>query len=93
MTLIESRYLHLDSIAVTAGQKVEPSQPIGTVGNTGISTGSHLHFEIRVLGVPLPAYALCLPGRIVDTLGGYRLLQSKTKGELLDRAKIPPPAQ
>jgi len=92
LSLIETRYLHLDSISVTAGQQVDASQLIGTMGNTGISTGSHLHYEIRVLGLPLPPHALCLPGRLVDTVGGYKFLQSKTKGEQLDRPKktLPP---
>ena len=70
----ESRYLHLDSINVNRGNRVSPRTIIGTVGNTGISTGSHLHFEIRVLGTPLPPYILVLPGRIVQRIGGYRLL-------------------
>lgn len=42
----ESRYGHLDKIYVRSGQQVAVGQPIGTVGNTGVSTGPHLHFEI-----------------------------------------------
>ena len=70
---ITSRYYHLNTINVTAGQQVNPSMLIGTVGNTGISTGSHLHFEIRVGGVPLPAYSLILPGRLLNRIVGYRI--------------------
>lgn len=73
---VTSRYYHLDSINVTAGQRVAPSTSIGTVGNTGISTGSHLHFEIRFAGIPLPAYTLTQPGRLFNKAGGYRVLNS-----------------
>ncbi len=44
-------YWHLDTLAVTAGERVRPGQVLGTVGNTGLSTGPHLHWELRVDGV------------------------------------------
>lgn len=47
---VTSLYGHLDSIAVKAGQKVDLATTLGREGTTGLSTGVHLHFEIRVNG-------------------------------------------
>ncbi len=45
-----SRYAHLDQIWVWEGQWISSNHFIGTVGNTGNSTGAHLHFEIIING-------------------------------------------
>jgi murein DD-endopeptidase MepM/ murein hydrolase activator NlpD len=44
-------YWHLSQIAVTPGQQVQPGDVLGLVGTTGLSTGNHLHWEMRLRGV------------------------------------------
>jgi murein DD-endopeptidase MepM/ murein hydrolase activator NlpD len=71
---VSSRYLHLQSLAITTGTWVGPNTVIGYVGNTGsVSPCSfnHLHFEVLRNGTPVPPGQLraCVDGRSIELPG------------------------
>ncbi len=43
-----TKYAHMDKVFIKEGDTVTQGQKIGTMGNTGLSTGQHLHFEVRI---------------------------------------------
>lgn len=51
--IYQTLYAHLDNINVAIGDKVIAGEQIGTVGNTGLSMGTHLHYEVIKNGVPV----------------------------------------
>ena len=47
---VSTLYGHMSSLVAKTGQKVSAGETIGKVGSTGVSTGNHLHFEVRING-------------------------------------------
>ena len=50
---VMSAYFHLSEIFVNEGEQVIGGQPIGAGGSTGLSTGPHLHWDLRIMDVPV----------------------------------------
>ncbi|MBW4465918.1 MAG: peptidoglycan DD-metalloendopeptidase family protein [Pegethrix bostrychoides GSE-TBD4-15B] len=50
---VTTLYAHASEIYISEGQVVQRGTPIAAVGSTGLSTGPHLHFEVRVSGTPV----------------------------------------
>ena len=66
---IATRYGHMSAILVSAGQHVTRGQQIGRMGSTGRSTGSHLHYEVRIDGRPVNP----MPFMKIDRLSAARM--------------------
>ena len=63
---IATKYAHLSRVVVREGQRVVRGQPIAAVGNSGLSTGPHLHYEVHVNGKVVDPLTYVLPGAIPD---------------------------
>ena len=63
---IVTRFAHCSRIIVRAGQVVSRGQLIATVGNTGLTIGPHLHYEVHINGKPVDPLRYVLPDKIAD---------------------------
>lgn len=63
-----SLYAHLSRVDVATGQHVETGQLLGAIGMTGIATGDHLHFEVRVNGVSVDPMLWLAPRPVAVTV-------------------------
>ncbi|WP_108842369.1 peptidoglycan DD-metalloendopeptidase family protein [Kushneria phyllosphaerae] len=77
----QTRYLHLSKPEVKPGQRVKMGQEIAKSGNTGRSTGAHLHYEIIANGSQVNAMRVKLPGG--RSLTGKELASFKTESKEL----------
>jgi murein DD-endopeptidase MepM/ murein hydrolase activator NlpD len=50
---VMTAYYHMEQRLVALGEQVEAGQAVGGLGNTGLSTGAHLHWDVRVRNVPV----------------------------------------
>lgn len=74
---LETIYGHMSAWLVEENQTVKAGQPIGLGGNTGRSTGSHLHFETRLCGVALNP-AILFDFRNQDVVADYYMFRKAT---------------
>ena len=74
---LETIYGHMSKHLVKPDQEVRAGEPIGLGGNTGRSTGSHLHFETRLCGVALNP-ALMFDFRNQDVTGDFYTFRKNT---------------
>lgn len=65
---LTTRFAHMSSVSVSKGDYVQPGTMIGRLGNTGRSTGPHLHYETRLHGKPVNPARYLQAGRLVRNL-------------------------
>jgi murein DD-endopeptidase MepM/ murein hydrolase activator NlpD len=100
----ESQYLHLSSIAVRAGARIDQGTLIGRVGATGLATGPHLHYALKRNGVnvnPVTVHRAMPPGDPIPAADLPRFTETRQrafsefdKPETLDASNVSdlPPA-
>lgn len=76
-----TKYAHLDQILVSKDDKVGKGSLIGTVGNTGRSTGAHLHFEVIVNNIPVDPMSVISPYPVKPNAASLGLYQASVNAK------------
>ena len=83
-TEIVTLYAHLSKFAagLKTSQKIKKGQLVGYVGSTGLATGPHLHYEIRINGVHQDAEKVKLPKQLSIPTNALSSFKNKAKSLL-----------
>lgn len=89
-----TRFAHMSKILVKRGQKVQRGQTVGAVGNTGRSTGPHLHYEVCFNKKPLNPSKFMRVDKLIQPVPIPKLtaknrIKTKVKRQLLAQTKAP----
>ncbi len=76
---IVTTYSHMSGIAASPGEPVRQGQVIGYVGSTGLSTGPHLHFEVRLAGQPVDPMTVQMQSRNVISGAAKQAFNTRLK--------------
>jgi murein DD-endopeptidase MepM/ murein hydrolase activator NlpD len=71
--LVQTRYGHLSAMNVVPGQRIRKGDILGYMGSTGRSTGSHLHYEVRIAGEAINPMAFLSPVKTETNLSNMLL--------------------
>lgn len=78
---VVTKYAHLDQVLVSNDDNLSKGTLIGTVGNTGRSTGAHLHFEIHVDNLPIDPMSIISPYPVKPNAASLGVYQASVQAK------------